>query len=386
MGGTRLRALRVDEIEALLDLLDGWPFPDGQSGRDFFRRYIELDPAFEPRNVWVAERAGELVSCVQIFPRRVRIGGRALPMGGIGSVFTRPDARRRGVAGALLERATEAMRERGMVLSYLYAERLQWYGRYGYRPWSRGVRVLHWSGETASLPREGVEARRGGDGRYERPGPSARPAGHVRRSTGPARVGQSRVARNVDIRRYDPAVDRGELERLWRVYAEGAGGAPLDGIVDRGFPEDWQGSYRLAGTPEEDIQIADDGNRAAAYLRVADFNGLPRVLEWGRDNDEAPALCKLLAAAMTGRNVESIRLPLIRDEALERLLAAAGARIEIRPAWDEVAPGARPPATWMVRSLDDEALAGRLGIANEDDILARCLPPERFAFWEADRF
>ncbi len=342
MAGTRLRVLRVDEVEPLLDLLDGWPFPDGQSGRDFFRRYTELDPAFEARNVWVAERAGELVSCVQIFPRRVRIGGEVLPMGGIGSVFTRPDARRRGVAGALLERAIAAMGESGMVLSYLLAERLRWYGQYGYRPWSRGWRTLRWpAGARAETP---------------------------------------------NARRYDAERDRSDVERLWRLYAEGAGGAPLDGIVDRGAPEDWRGSYQLAGTPEEDIWIADGGTHATAYLRVADFNGLLRVLEWGREGDGARALYELLAAALAGRNVESIRLPLIRDEALERLLAAAGARIDTRPAWDEVPPGARPPATWMVRSLDDEVLAGRLGMANEDDILVRCLPPERFAFWEADRF
>ena len=342
MAGTRLRVLRVDEIEALLDLLDGWPFPDGQRGGEFFRRYVELDPAFEARNVWVAERAGELVSCVQIFPRRVRIGGEVLPMGGIGSVFTRADARRRGVAGALLERAVDAMRERGMLLSYLLAERLRWYGQYGYRPWSRGWRTLHWLA---------------GD-----------------------RVGSA------NARQYDAERDRGDVERLWRVYAEGAGGAPLDGIVDRGSSEDWRGSYQLAGTPEEDIWIADGGTHAAAYLRVADFNGLPRVLEWGREGDGAPALCELLAAAMSGRNVESIRLSLIRDETVERLLAIAGARIDTRPAWDEVPPDARPPATWMVRSLDDDALAVRLGMASEGDILARCLPPERFAFWEADRF
>ncbi len=342
MAGTRFRVLRVDEIEALLDLLDGWPFPDGQSGRSFFRRYVELDPAFEPRNVWVAERGGELVSCVQIFPRRVRIGGEVLPMGGIGSVFTRPDARRRGVAGALLERAIAAMGESGMVLSYLLAERLRWYGQYGYRPWSRGWRTLRWS------------------------------AG--------ARV-EAAIAR-----RCDGEHDRSEVERLWRLYAEGAGGAPLDGIVDRGSAEEWQASYRLAGTPKEDIWIADGGTHATAYLRVADFNGLPRVLEWGRERDGAAALRELVAAALTGRNVESIRLPLIRDEALEHLLAAAGARIDTRPAWDEVPPDARPPATWMVRSLNDEALAVRLGVANEGDVLARCLPPERFAFWEADRF
>jgi predicted N-acetyltransferase YhbS len=342
MGGTRLRTLRTGEIEALLALLDGWPFPDGQRGAEFFRRYVELDPAFEPRNVWVAERGGELVSCVQIFPRRVRIGGEALPMGGIGSVFTRPDARRRGVAGALLERAIAAMGERGMVLSYLLAERLRWYGQYGYRPWSRGWRTLRWPG-------------------------GAR-------------------AEAATARRYAAEQDRSEVERLWRLYAEGGGGAPLDGIVDRGSPEEWRGSYQLAGTPEEDIWIADGGTHATAYLRVADFNGLLRVLEWGREGDGARALYELLAAALAGRNVESIRLPLIRDEALERLLAAAGARIDSRPAWDEVPPGARPPATWMVRSLDDDALAGQLGMPTEDDILARCLPPERFAFWEADRF
>ena len=342
MAYARLRTLRAGEIEALLDLLDGWPFPDGQSGRDFFRRYIELDPVFEPRNVWVAEQGGELVSCVQIFPRRVRIGGRVLPMGGIGSVFTRPEHRRRGVAGVLLERAIDAMRERGIVLSYLLAERLWWYGQYGYRPWSRGWRTLQWPG-VEELPADGA-------------------------------------------RRYDPVADAGELERLWSVYAAGAAGAPLDGIVDRGSEADWQGSFRLAGTPEEDIWIADGGRHAGAYLRVADFNGRLRVLEWGREADGAPALRELLAAALTERGVEAIRMPLTRDEALEGLLAATGTRIDTRPAWDEVPPDAMPPATWMVRSLDDDALARRLNTANEGDLLAHFVPPERFAFWEADRF
>ncbi len=341
MAGTQLRVLRASEIEALLHLLDGWPFPDGQRGRDFFRRYIELDSAFEPRNVWVAERGGDLVSCVQIFPRQVRVGGRILPMGGVGSVFTRPDCRRSGLAGALLERMIEAMQERGMVLSYLLAERLKWYGEYGYRPWSRGWRTLHWADRSMSaLP---------------------------------------------GARRYAPATDRDGLERLWSVYAGGAAGAPLDGIVHRDA-EGWRGSFALAGNPDEDIWVADEGQGISAYLRVADIGGRRRVLEWGRERDAAQALCELVASAMAGRGVQSIRLPLVRDEALEAAFAAAGARIETRPAWDELPPEARPPATWMVRCLDDAALADRLGVAGGGDVLARCLPPERFGFWEADRF
>ncbi len=341
MKGADLRTLLPGEIEALLDLLDGWPFPDGQRGRDFFRRYIELDPAFEPRNVWVAEQGGELVSCVQIFPRRVRVGGRILPMGGVGSVFTRPDCRRGGLAGALLERMIDAMRERGMVLSYLLAERLKWYGGYGYRPWSRGWRTLHWADRSMSAV----------------PG----------------------------ARRYDPATDRDGLERLWSVYAGGAAGAPLDGIVHRDA-EGWRGSLQLAGNPDEDIWVADEGQGISAYVRVAGIGGRLRVLEWGRERAGAQALCELVAAAMSGRGVQSIRLPLVRDQALEAAFTAAGGRIETQPAWDELPPEARPPATWMVRSLDDAALAGFLGVPQEGDVLARCLPPERFAFWEADRF
>ena len=352
MVGTQLRVLRPGEIEALLDLLDGWPFPDGQRGRDFFGRYIELDPSFEPRNVWVAERGGELVSCVQIFPRRVRIGGRILPMGGVGSVFTRPDCRRCGLAGALLERMIDAMRERGMVLSYLLAERLKWYERYGYRPWSRGVRILHWS---AGTHRESSSAG------------SALEAGSRR------------------VRRYEPERDRVSVERLWRRYAEGAGGAPLDGVVHRDA-EDWRGSFQLAGNPDEDIWIAEEAGAVAAYLRVTDFGGLLRVLEWGREGDAAPALLDLLAAAPANRGAQSLRLPLVRDRDLEEQLTGAGARVEQRPAWDEVRADARPPATWMVQCLDPEALADQLGVPDGDGLLAGCLPAERFAFWEADRF
>mgnify|MGYP003446902113 CR=1 FL=1 len=93
-----IRTLARDEREALLELLDGWSLPDGWRGRDFFRRYVERDPTFADENVWVAAEAGRLLSCVQVFPRPLRVAGVEVPAGGIGSVFTRDDARRRGLA------------------------------------------------------------------------------------------------------------------------------------------------------------------------------------------------------------------------------------------------------------------------------------------------
>ena len=93
-----LRTLRRSEREPLLDLLDQWQMPDGWQGRDFFRRYLEDDPTFSDENVWVAVDAGRLVSCVQVFPRPLQICGKAVPAGGIGSVFTLPDHRLNGTA------------------------------------------------------------------------------------------------------------------------------------------------------------------------------------------------------------------------------------------------------------------------------------------------
>ena len=96
-----VRPLRHDEREPLLDLLDGWEQADGWSARTFFARYFDEDPTPE-QNFVVAEDEGRLVSCVQIFPQRIRIAGVPVSMGGVGTVYTAPQARGRGIASAVL--------------------------------------------------------------------------------------------------------------------------------------------------------------------------------------------------------------------------------------------------------------------------------------------
>ena len=104
-----IRSLRPDEREALLALLDMWDLPDGWRGRDYFARFMDVDPTFDYDNLWVAAEGDFLHGCVQIFPRRLRVLGHAVPTGGIGSVFTRHESRGSGIASALLDRAVKAM-------------------------------------------------------------------------------------------------------------------------------------------------------------------------------------------------------------------------------------------------------------------------------------
>ena len=88
-----IRTLRRTEREPLLRLLDHWDVGDGWQGSSFFRRYQGDEPAFRDEQVWVAAEGEDLMSCIQIFPRPLQTPAGSVPMGGIGTVFTHPEAR-----------------------------------------------------------------------------------------------------------------------------------------------------------------------------------------------------------------------------------------------------------------------------------------------------
>jgi len=350
-----IRTLRADEHEALLELLDGWELPDGWRGRDFFRRFLEHDPSYDDANVLVAEDAGRLVACVQIFPRRLLLRGRAIPAGGIGSVFTRPEARGSGVASALLAASADAMRARGMLLSLLFAERIGFYTRAGWTSWPSTRALIR--------PAEGAA-------------PPVSPP-------------------DVVIRPLDPARDLAAVERLHASRLR-EGCALRDAAA-------WTASLRLAGNPHEELLVARapagaarDGAPLVAYLRATRMSGVLVLTEWARsDAPEATRAVAGLVGALLGPrdpdplatgtrpSVELRRFvvaPPLLDPALEAALEASGLALR-----------SLPDPSAMLRCLDAPALARALGepmIPDEDAVpyLQRMLPPERFGFWPADRF
>ncbi len=61
---------------------------------------------------WVMGRLdGRIVSLVGVLTREIQVGGQAVLVSGIGGVATHPDYQRRGLAGALMQRAAVFMRE-----------------------------------------------------------------------------------------------------------------------------------------------------------------------------------------------------------------------------------------------------------------------------------
>jgi predicted N-acetyltransferase YhbS len=350
MSDASIRTLREDERESVLALLDEWPLSDGWRGRDYFRRYIESDPTYVDENFWVAEQRGQLVACVQIFPRLLRVRGAAVPVGGIGSVFTSEKARGSGVASQLLEASVAAMRARGMELSLLFASRHAFYARLGWVLWPR-QRPLWIRADESSAP----DASRRIDG-------------------------------------FDVERDLDAVMALHERYA-----ASRDGTVvrDRAF---WLGQLGFAGNPTEEFLVARDASgRIEAYLRASLFEGFCAILELARSDRPTAALAladlvqRSMApragdpfAARAGKPSADFRRTLLApthdDAALDAALATRGVVVKH---FEERAS--------MLRVVDVEALARRFGEvlrAGEApaSMLCRVLPPEKLVFWPADRF
>jgi GNAT superfamily N-acetyltransferase len=328
----KLRTLAKGERDAVLALLDGWEMRDGWTGRAFFTRYVEDDPRFRDRDMWVAEEAGELVSCVQIFPRRLRVGAGSVALGGIGSVFTRADRRKTGVSSALLARAVEDMRERGMAVSLLFAARIAWYESLGWRQW-----------------------------------PAAR-ALWLRRGDEP------RAASGLELGAFERARDLADAQAIHATYcASRSGTVPRDAT-------DWEASLRVAGNPGEDFRVARRAGRVTAYVRIVRMDGHPILSEFGRRAEPAAAadLADLLAQVFGAKG--GAYGPPPADAALEAELGARA--IELRPL---------PDVSAMLRCLDAGALRAAAGLPpvadeTERELLTRALPPEQLLFWPADRF
>ncbi len=343
LDDTRIRLLRADECEALLALLGEWELRPPWQGcaADLFRRYVERDPTFEVRNVVVAERDRRLVACVQIFPRRFRFpraGAAAadfaeVPVGGIGSVFTRREARGAGVASALLERTRIEMRARGFELGILLPGPHAFYSRLGWLLW----------------PRERPLWRRGG-----------------------GTVGPDPARR---IEPFDPAQHLDEAFALHEGYS---GTVPGTCVRTRDF---FRAQLDFAGNPDEEFLLARDGDGSlAAYARGAVFDGAYCVTEVARRTDRAgaDALADLVVALLQPR--ELLVGPCLSDLPLDSALRERGV-IGSRFSSNDV----------MLWVLEPAALAQRLGVARppgESDAgwLTRALPPAALTFWPADRF
>jgi predicted acetyltransferase len=130
MDGLVVRPAREEDLERMVEI-HGASYPvSGSFERQ--KRDVTRDPWGGLQARRVVEKGGHLLGCGALYALEVWIGGRKVPVGGIASVAVAPEARRQGVARALLTAMHAEMESSGAVLSLLYPFEEGFYARLGY--------------------------------------------------------------------------------------------------------------------------------------------------------------------------------------------------------------------------------------------------------------
>jgi predicted acetyltransferase len=144
------RPANPDDLDRLVEIhMASYADPRGAEAR---RRNFLHNPlgAFHS-DLWVCVEEAHIVGHAFLFSLRAYFGGEALPIGGIASLAVAPEARKTGVATALMEHLHGVSLGRGDVLTMLYAFRQGFYSRCGYAPVTPAQRLIF---APSSVPRE----------------------------------------------------------------------------------------------------------------------------------------------------------------------------------------------------------------------------------------
>jgi len=258
----------------------------------------------------------------------------------------------------LLERSVEDMRARGMEISLLFAARIPFYEQLGWRSWPVRRDLLR------------------------------RSAGATPPAGGSALATRRAEKSGLVIERFAPARD---LDAVVALHAEAAAG--LAGVATRDAAA-WRASLRLTGNPGEEFLVAGAGRdrELLAYARAIRLNEALTIAEHGlRDADALAAVCEAILAPREPDPLAPAEKPSAEFRSFAVLSMAADPALVAALERRGIVCSSVEDPTPMLRCLDTQALARRLGLPTEpiiscDTVLSQMLPPGRFSYWLADRF
>ena len=345
-----LRAARGSERDQVLDLLALW-----YGDREFFARYNRNDPGFRDELCLVACDGGRIVATAQIFQRLLNLLGQQVRLGGVGSVYTLESCRSRGLGSALMRLAITTMEQEGFEVSLLFAERLEFYARFGWRPVTRQFSAL---ADTSTI----------------------------------------RILDEWRLMHFDPAHDLEQIAALHRSYS-----GRFDGTVIRDDAA-WRGNLAYAGNPGEYfVTCRRTGSDAiVAYARAILFHGFPMVMEYGYAPNAHPAMLAVfrhlgeaasgagLSDTVEGGDPSMPRNPTTAPSGMTLLVThtAHDPELEQRLREAGVFLMHHPDNFFMWRAIAPHKLSKRLGIPaeNVEAKLLSSLQSPGALYWTADRF
>jgi predicted acetyltransferase len=140
-----IRTLQMEELDASFEL--------SQFAFQYVMSNEELEQAkarSKPENTWGYFINNKMAAKMSILPLQTFIQGKAFAMGGIASVATWPEYRRKGLVGQLLQHGLKVMKDNGQTVSFLAPFSFAFYRKYG---WEMHVERKKYTVDVGLLPK-----------------------------------------------------------------------------------------------------------------------------------------------------------------------------------------------------------------------------------------
>lgn len=104
---------------------------------EYFERHLLMDNTLSPEDTRILMIDGEILSSVQVFPRKIYLKGDIIDFAGIGNVATLPAKRKLGFAEMVMRDAINYMKGKGFKFSLLTTTINSYYEKFGYKSLKR---------------------------------------------------------------------------------------------------------------------------------------------------------------------------------------------------------------------------------------------------------
>jgi GNAT superfamily N-acetyltransferase len=149
------------ELEDLIGQISAaFLYKEGEGGvaTDFPQLY---DPS-NSKNLWAAFEGPRVVGHAGFYPAEMKVEGLALPVAGIGGVFSDPKNKGQGIGSTLVNKCVDQAKKQGCALAFLWSDKHEFYGKLGFhlvgRQWTITLDPKHIPALTARGNKNGLLA------------------------------------------------------------------------------------------------------------------------------------------------------------------------------------------------------------------------------------
>lgn len=243
---------------------------------EYFERHLLKDDTLSPEDTRILMIDGEILSSVQVFPRKIYLKGDIIDFAGIGNVATLPAKRKLGFAEMVMRDAINYMKAKDFRFSLLTTSINKYYEKFGYK----------------SLKRELIEMTNVSSKFYDQ------------------------------VRKFNREKDYESIKKIYLFYNQKSIGSLYRDLIY------WESQFAFCGEEEKLFLVYEFDGYIIGYIRAVGENDTIKILEFAANIDYSKVFDVLVQSLCHQTGFTKVEIFLSESEKQKLLLKKYATKID----------------------------------------------------------